>query len=200
MKVTLHPDDALFITDVQSDFLPGGSLAVQRAEEVVPLLNAYIDVARAAAIPVYTCRDWHPSDHCSFRAHGGPWPEHCVAGTPGAAFAVGLQLPPDTVVIDKATKSDAEAYSAFAGTDLAARLRNAGIRRLLVGGLTTEYCVLNTVLDALNAGFDVLLLEDAIRAVNLHAGDGEQAQRSMQNAGAVPIRLADIQREKVPHG
>ncbi len=200
MKVTLHPDDALLITDVQRDFLPGGSLAVQHAEEVVTVLNQYIDVARRAGLPVYTCRDWHPPDHCSFRTRGGQWPEHCVAGTVGAAFAVGLQLPPDTVIINKATTADAEAYSAFAGTNLADRLRTAGINRLLVGGLTTDYCVLNTVLDALQAGFDVLLLEDAIRAVNLHAGDGEQAQRSMQEAGAVPVRLADIQPATVPHG
>lgn len=200
MKVTLHPDDALLITDVQRDFLPGGSLAVQHAEEVVPVLNQYIDVARGAALPVYTCRDWHPPDHCSFRTRGGQWPEHCVAGTAGAAFAIGLQLPPDTVIISKATTANAEAYSAFAGTDLADRLRDAGIRRLLVGGLTTDYCVLNTVLDALQAGFDVLLLEDAIRAVNLHAGDGEQAQLSMQDAGAVPVRLADMKPETVPHG
>jgi len=200
MKVALHPDDALFITDVQRDFLPGGSLAVEHGEEVVPVLNEYIDLVRAAGLPVYACRDWHPRDHCSFRTRGGQWPEHCVAGTTGAAFAGGLRLPHDTVIVSKATTADAEAYSAFSGTDLAQRLRDAGIKRLLVGGLTTDYCVLNTVLDALQAGFDVLLLEDAIRAVDVDAGDGEQARLSMHDAGAVPVRLADIEPVTVPHG
>ena len=199
MKVTLHPNDALLVTDVQRDFLPGGSLAVKRGEEVVPVLNAYIETARAAAVPVYASRDWHPLDHCSFRARGGPWPEHCVAGTPGAAFASGLELPADTVIISKATTADAEAYSSFEATDLSLRLRKSGVDRLLVGGLTTDYCVLNTVLDALKLGFQVLLLEDAIRPVNLQPGDGERALRSMREAGAMQIRFSDLEPAAIPH-
>jgi len=191
MTVTLGAGDALLIVDVQRDFLPGGSLAVPAGDAVVPVLNRYIAAARRARLPVLASRDWHPGNHCSFRARGGPWPEHCVAGTPGAEFAPGLELPPDTVVISKATGEDADAYSAFAGTGLAGRLRGLGVKRLLVGGLATDYCVLNTVRDARTEGFEVLLLADAIRAVNVKPGDGERAERQMEEAGAVAIRVED---------
>jgi nicotinamidase/pyrazinamidase len=190
MKLGRH--DALLIVDVQVDFLPGGSLAVRHGDEVVPALNFYLALAGGRSVPVFASRDWHPRNHCSFRARGGPWPEHCVAGTPGAAFAPGLGLPRDAVVISKATTPEADAYSAFQGTDLAQRLRALGVTRLLVGGLATDYCVLNTVLDARKEGFDVLLLADAIRAVDVKPGDGERAEREMRSAGAVPIRLEDL--------
>jgi len=187
--VTGH--DALLIVDVQRDFLPGGSLAVPRGDEVVPVLNRYVEIARREGVPVFASRDWHPAQHCSFRAHGGPWPPHCVAGTPGAEFAAGLALPPDAVVISKATRENADAYSAFAGTDLAERLRALGVARLLVGGLATDYCVLNTVRDALAAGFAVALLTDAVRAVNVKADDGARAEREMRQGGAVPMTVEE---------
>lgn len=192
MTVDLGRHDAVLLVDVQVDFLPGGNLAVRRGDEVVPALNRYVAAASRSSVPVFASRDWHPRNHCSFRARGGPWPEHCVAGTPGAAFAPGLDLPRDAVVISKATTAEADAYSAFQGTDLAQRLRTLGVRRLLVGGLATDYCVLNTVLDARKKGFDVLLLADAIRAVDVKPGDGERAEREMRTAGAVPIRLEDL--------
>lgn len=191
MTVTVGPHDALLIVDVQRDFLPGGSLAVPAGDAVVPVLNRYIAAARRKGVPVFASRDWHPKNHCSFKARGGPWPEHCVAGTPGAAFAPGLELPPDAIVISKATREDADAYSAFAGTGLAQRLRELNVKRVLVGGLATDYCVVNTVCDALKEGFEVLLLEDAIRAVNMKPGDGERAERRMEQAGAVPIHVED---------
>lgn len=192
MTIRLEKDDALLIVDVQRDFLPGGSLAVPGGDAVVPALNRYIALARQRGLPVFASRDWHPKNHCSFRPRGGIWPEHCVAGTPGAAFAENLELPPDTVVIDKATREDADAYSAFQGTTLAAQLRERGIRRLLVGGLATDYCVLNTVRDALKEGFEVVLLKDAIRAVNVNPDDGERAEREMQESGAVPAVYEEI--------
>ena len=192
MTVELGRHDAVLIVDVQVDFLPGGNLGVRRGDEVVPALNRYVAAAGRKSLPVFASRDWHPQNHCSFRARGGPWPEHCVAGTPGAAFAPGLELPLDAVVISKATTQEADAYSAFQGTDLAQRLRALGVTRLLVGGLATDYCVLNTVLDARKAGFEVLLLADAIRAVEVKPGDGERAEREMRSAGAVPIRLEDL--------
>jgi nicotinamidase/pyrazinamidase len=192
MTVTVGEGDAVLIEDVQRDFLPGGNLAVAGGDGVVPVLNRYLALALSRNIPVFASRDWHPPNHCSFRAQGGPWPEHCVAGTPGAEFAPGLKLPPDAVIISKATAPDAEAYSAFASTDLALRLRELQVKRLLVGGLATDYCVLNTVRDARKAGFEVLLLEDAIRAVNAQAGDGERAEREMREAGAVPVHVGDL--------
>lgn len=191
MSVNLDMRSALLIEDLQRDFMPGGSLAVPKSDEVVPVLNRYLALARSKGLPVFASRDWHPGNHCSFRARGGPWPEHCVAGTAGAEFAPGLDLPPDAIIISKATREDAEAYSSFDGTDLALRLRKLGVKRLLVGGLATDYCVLHTVRDALKSGFEVLLLKDAIRAVNVKPGDGERAERQMEQAGAVPFRIGD---------
>jgi nicotinamidase/pyrazinamidase len=192
MTVELGRHDAVLIVDVQVDFLPGGNLGVRRGDEVVPALNRYVAAAGRKSLPVFASRDWHPQNHCSFSARGGPWPEHCVAETPGAAFSPGLELPRDAIVISKATTPDSDAYSAFQGTDLAQRLRNQGVTRLLVGGLATDYCVLNTVLDARKEGFEVLLLADAIRSVDVKPGDGERAEREMRSAGAVPIRFEDL--------
>lgn len=192
MNVKLQTGDALLVTDVQRDFLPHGNLAVNGGETVVPALNRYIALARAADLPIFASRDWHPKKHCSFKAQGGPWPEHCVAGTPGAAFPEGLQLPPETIIIDKATTEDKEAYSSFAGTTLAEQLRARGTKRVLVGGLCTDYCVLNTVLDARREGFEVLLLEDAIRAVNLNAGDEQRAKQEMKAQGALPVHYEEV--------
>lgn len=192
MDVTLARADALLIVDVQRDFLPGGKLGVPEGDAVVPVLNRYIETARKAGVPVFASRDWHPEKHCSFKPQGGPWPEHCVAGTVGAQFADGLRLPPDVVVIDKAIREEADAYSAFSGTTLADQLRARGVKRLLVGGLATDYCVLNTVRDALREGFGVVLLEDAIRAVNVDPEDGPRAKREMESRGAVPARYEEI--------
>lgn len=192
MTVTIRNHDALLVVDVQRDFLPGGALGVPDGDAVVPVLNRYLALARRKKLPVYASRDWHPKNHCSFRPQGGPWPEHCVAETPGAAFAPNLELPADAIVIDKATRADADAYSAFSGTSLAGSLRSRGVTRLLAGGLATDYCVLNTVRDALKEGFDVLLLEDAIRAVNVNPGDGGRAEGEMRQAGAVPVTFEQL--------
>ena len=184
---TLSPGrgDALILVDVQNDFLPGGALAVPKGDEVVAALNRYAALFASRQLPVFATRDWHPPDHCSFRAQHGPWPPHCVAGTPGAEFAPGLALPPHTAVVSKATTPGRDAYSGFAGTELDAMLRAAGVRRLYVGGLATDYCVLNTVKDARAHGYEVVLLRDAIRAVEVHPGDGVRALEEMTQLGAV---------------
>ena len=185
--------DALLIVDVQNDFLPGGSLAVAEGNQVVAVLNDYLAAFLKQGLPIYATRDWHTSDHCSFQAQGGPWPPHCVAGSQGAEFAPGLQLPEgEFTVISKGTHRDRDAYSGFEGTDLAVRLRDVGVRRLFIGGLATDYCVLNTVRDALREGFAVLLLEDASRAVNVQPDDGARAIAEMRERGAVPITLAEV--------
>lgn len=185
------PGDALVVVDLQRDFLPGGALAVAEGDEVVPVLDAAAAEFERLRLPLFVSRDWHPADHCSFQARGGPWPPHCIAGTPGAEFADGLHLPRVAVVISKATTRDRDAYSAFEGTDLDARLRAARVRRLFVGGLATDYCVLNTVRDARKAGYEVVLLLDAIRAVDVHAGDGDRAIAEMRQAGAQPTCWTD---------
>lgn len=190
--LVLRTGDALLIVDVQTDFLPGGSLAVPQGDEVVAVLNGYLAAFRQAGLPVVATRDWHPSAHCSFQPQGGPWPAHCVAGSPGAGFAPQLQLPSDVVILSKATDPQRDAYSGFDGTALHDWLRQAGVKRLFVGGLATDYCVLSTVRDALRYGYQVVLLRDAIRAVDVHAGDGERAIAEMLQQGAVSARLAHI--------
>jgi nicotinamidase/pyrazinamidase len=175
--------DALLIVDVQNDFLPQGALGVPRGDEVIPVLNAWIGRFTGAGLPVFATRDWHPPTHASFRDHGGPWPPHCIAGTPGARFPPDLLLPSATVVVSKGTKRDDPGYSAFAGSGLAEHLRGAGVQRLFVGGLATDYCVLHTVRDALASGFEVVLLEDATHAVNSHPGDGAAAIAEMHRLG-----------------
>lgn len=180
----LTSSDALLIVDLQRDFLPGGALAVPDGDAVIPVLNAYLERFVAAGCPVFATRDWHPPDHCSFTEQGGSWPVHCVANTPGAAFPAELALPDDVIVISKATQPQQEAYSGFEGTELAQKLRQAGVRRLFVGGLATDYCVLNTVIDACHEGFEVLLLEDAVQAINRKPDDGDYALQKMQAACA----------------
>jgi nicotinamidase/pyrazinamidase len=172
--------DALLIVDPQVDFCPGGALAVPRGDAIFPAVNA-----AAARVPlVVASRDWHPAAHCSFVSRGGPWPPHCQAGTPGAEFHPALDRSHLAEVFSKGTDPDREAYSAFDGTDLAAWLRARGVRRLLVGGLATDYCVRASVLDARKAGFEVAVLQDGIGAVEVHPGDGERALAEMRAAGA----------------
>ena len=185
--IDLKAGDALVVVDVQQDFLPGGSLAVSGADQVVPPLNRLIVAFADRGLPVFATRDWHPPDHCSFRDRGGPWPPHCVAGTPGAAFPPELALPASAAIVSKATTADADAYSGFDRTDLDERLRAAGVQRLFVGGLATDYCVLNTVRDGLAKGYAVMLLTDAIRAVDAAPGDGAKAVAQMLRLGAVPV-------------
>ena len=187
--IVLGGGDALLIVDPQVDFLPGGSLGVPQGDAVLAPITRLIDLYRAQALPVYVSRDWHPALHCSFAAQGGPWPVHCVAGSDGARFAAALQLD-DAVVVSKATTVALDAYSAFNGTGLADDLRARGIRRLAVCGLATDYCVLNTVIDGLAAGFEVLLVTEAIRAVNVAPDDGERALGRMLDSGAVPVQLS----------
>ena len=182
--IPLQPGDALLIVDLQRDFLPGGALGVPGGDEVVPMLNHCLALFERARLPVVLTRDWHPGDHVSFAAQGGPWPPHCVAGTPGAAFAPDLAVPDAAQVVSKATLSHAEAYSGFEGTPLADMLRSLGCRRIWIGGLATDYCVRATVLAALARGLRVSLLTDAVAGVNVQPGDADRAIEEMVAAGA----------------
>ncbi len=175
---------ALIVVDLQKDFCPGGALAVAQGDQTVPPCNALAAFcASQGALTVFS-RDWHPQDHCSFAAQGGPWPPHCVAGSEGAQFHRDLALPPGALVIGKAASSGADAYSAFEGTGLAEKLRSQGVTELWVCGLATDYCVKATVLDGLKEGFAVTVAADACRAVNVNPGDGERALEEMAAAGA----------------
>ena len=188
----LHRGDALIVVDVQRDFLPGGRLAVPRGDRVLGPINRCIETFVRSGWPVFACRDWHPAEHCSFRAQGGPWPQHCVAGSEGAKFADALRLPADAGIVSKATRAAGEAYSAFGGTDLGRRLAAAGVTRLFVAGLATDYCVLHTVLDALRQGLQAVVVRDAIAAVELKPGDAERALARMKQAGAAFIGAAEL--------
>ncbi len=188
----IQTGDALVIVDVQNDFLPGGSLAVPHGADVIAPLHAMIVAFQERQLPIFATRDWHPPNHCSFRDQGGLWPPHCVAGSPGADFLPGLGLPAAAEVISKATTAETDAYSGFANTDLAERLRWVDVRRLFVGGVATDYCVLNTVRDARAAGFDVVILLDAIRAIDANPGDGERAVAEMLRLGAAAAETTAV--------
>jgi nicotinamidase/pyrazinamidase len=181
----MDPGDALLIVDVQNDFCPGGALAVPEGDQVVQVLNKWIDAAQRSNIPVFFSRDWHPAGHISFKERGGPWPPHCVQDTEGAALHSGLHRPPHSEVVSKGNDVNQDSYSAFGGTDLQDRLRRAGIQRLWIGGLAQDYCVRATALDAIAAGFRVHVIVDGTRAVNVHADDGRRALDEMRRAGAV---------------
>lgn len=183
-QLRLRRGDALLVVDVQRDFLPGGSLPVPEGDAVIEPLNAYIGAFDARDLPIIFSRDWHPPDHCSFVSAGGTWPTHCVRETPGAAWADGLKVTPDDYVISKGTEPAAEAYSAFSGTTLVSLLRTLDVHRVFVGGLATDYCVSATVCDARAHAFNVIVLTDAIRAVNVKKDDGVHALRQMQARGA----------------
>ena len=155
-------------------------------------------MSRAAAVfseqgaRVYATQDWHPEGHSSFVESGGPWPPHCVQGGKGAEFHPELRLPDGHEVIKKGADPAVDAYSGFLDSELEDRLRSAGVSRVFVGGLATDYCVLNTVLDACALGFETYLLIDAIGAVDMEPGDGERAIERMVAAGANRVELAAV--------
>jgi nicotinamidase/pyrazinamidase len=174
---------------VQRDFLRGGTLAVPHGDAVIEVLNRYIAAFDRWHLPVVLARDWHPVNHISFRELGGPWPVHCVAGTAGAETPASLRRPAHLHVVSKGTRSEARGDSAFENTDLAQLLREEGCRRVFVGGLATDYGVRSTARDALRAGFEVVVLEDATRAVNRRPDDGVHALAELVRRGAHLMNL-----------
>jgi nicotinamidase/pyrazinamidase len=174
---------ALIVVDVQNDFCPGGTLAVPHGDDVVAPLNQQIEEFLARDEPVYKTRDWHPPTTKHFTAYGGSWPVHCVQNTTGAQFHPALKDDARIHIISKGV-GDTDGYSAFDETGLASKLHQQGVQELVVGGLATDYCVKNTVLDALKNGFKVKAIENAMRAVDLQPGDGERAIEEMHAAGA----------------
>jgi len=193
MKVKLSKRDALIIVDMQKDFMPGGALPVPDGDKIVPTLNRYIERFASLNLPVYFTRDWHPKDHISFKGYGGIWPPHCVQGTEGAEFHEDLIIPQDNkFIISKGTSRDFDAYSGFQGTILEDLLKERGIKRVFVGGVATDYCVKNTVLGAINLGFQVFLLYDGIKGVDVNPGDSERAIELMLSEGAALIEIKDV--------
>jgi len=178
---SIRRDDALVIVDVQNDFCPGGALPIAEGDAILPRVNALIEAAERAGALVVASRDWHPPDHVSFAARGGPWPRHCVQGEPGAAFHPALRLPERATIITKGDRDDTDQYSAFDRTSLAEALRRHGVRRVWLCGLALDVCVRATALDSLAAGFPTLLVASASRPVT-EAG-GAAALRDFSRAG-----------------
>jgi nicotinamidase/pyrazinamidase len=195
-------DTALLIVDVQNDFCPGGALPVPEGDRVVPVLNRVAQhIARQGGL-IVASRDWHPPTTCHFAAYGGKWPVHCVQHTPGAAFHPDLKLPAGTLIISKGMSESDDGYSAFEGRAPDGRtlmqiLQERGIRRLVVGGLATDYCVRASVLDALKHGFELQVLTDAVRGVDLQPGDSERALQEMQAAGATLTTAEELIQQEV---
>jgi len=185
---------ALVVVDVQNDFAsPAGSLSVSGAEAAIGPINREIGRAEAAgALVVYT-RDWHPPETPHFAPFGGKWPVHCVRDTWGAAYHPDLVVLDDSPQIHKATGLE-DGYSAFSvyhlasgetgSTGLERLLRERGIERVVLAGLATDYCVVESGLDARREGFEVTVIEAAVRAVDLEAGDGARALERLRRAGA----------------
>lgn len=190
MDVKLSVGDALVIVDMQNDFLPQGSLPVTMGDTIIPVINRYLALFHENGLPVFATRDWHPPDHCSFLQQGGPWPPHCIATTSGAAFHPEIEFPISTQIISKATKQEKDAYSAFTDTQFNTLLQTSGVRRLFIGGVATEYCVLNTVKDALQYHYATFVLEDATRAIK--PDDGSHALEEMKRLGATLIQYEDL--------
>jgi nicotinamidase/pyrazinamidase len=173
--------EALVVVDFQNDFTPGGALAVPDGDAIAPRVQELIDSGRFDL--VVATRDWHGPDHGSFAENGGPWPPHCVQGTPGAELHDAVPRDKVDLVVDKGQAPDDEGYSAFAGTGLGDALRERGIDSLTIVGLATDYCVKNTALGALEEGFDVVIDRKAVRGIDVTPGDVEQAIADVTAAG-----------------
>jgi nicotinamidase/pyrazinamidase len=184
--------DALLIVDFQNDFTPGGALPVAEGDQIAEPINRLLDSFDL----VIATRDWHPPEHGSYsgvevdqaewRGADPPsiWPVHCVEGTPGAQLHPSLEQAKVDVVLDKGQDPNSQGYSAFQDTKLGDLLRERGVDRLFVTGLATDYCVKQSVLDALREGFAVTVVDDAVRGVDVHPGDSERALEEMEAAGA----------------
>ena len=179
----IEANDALVVVDIQNDFCGGGALAVNGADEIIPIVNKLIPLFKHCAFT----RDWHPADHCSFSPNPEfidmSWPAHCVQGTLGAEFHPDLDMPADAWIVSKAMKSEKEAYSDFEDTAFAEELRDRAVARLFVCGIATDYCVKATALDGIANDLQVVLIQDACRGVDVPPGTAAQAVEAMKAAG-----------------
>jgi len=205
-----HPDTALIVTDLQKDFMPGGPLGVDGADELIPLVNGLM--------PHYHCvvllQDWHPSDHGSFAKHHGKqpgeqtklmgvdqilWPTHCIAGTEGADFHPKLETRRSSAILRKGTDPQVDSYSGFfdnakqRSTGLAGYLRELEVNRITIVGVATDFCVKATALDGIELGFNTTVIVDATRGVNLEGGDASKALDEVRQAGGHLVHLEDAE-------
>jgi nicotinamidase/pyrazinamidase len=187
---------ALLVVDVQNDFCPGGALGVPGGDRIIPAVNRHIAEAVARGMPVYATRDWHPVVTTHFKEYGGERPPHCVQNTEGAQFRRDMKLPADAIVISKGDDPARQGYSAFdghteAGKPLLRDLRDRHVSRIYVAGLATDYCVKETAIDAIEAGLEVRVLDDAIAGIDVHPGDITRALDDISRAGATLTAVVD---------
>jgi nicotinamidase/pyrazinamidase len=182
MKLT--PESALVLVNLQRDFLAGGALPVQRGDDVIAPANRLAEGFAAVGLPVVATRLWRPASSKAFKGQGGSMPPNAVQGTTGAEFSPDLRLPESTWVISIGGDGSGAGSSAFDGTDLARRLHDEGVKTLFVCGLATDTAVKQTTLDATREGFEVVLVADACRGLNVHMGDSARAVEEMLQAGA----------------
>jgi nicotinamidase/pyrazinamidase len=185
------------IVDVQNDFCQGGALPVPDGNAIIPCLNKYIQLFTKKNLPIFATRDWHPKKTKHFELYGGKWPVHCVQNSWGAEFHPDLKLPSNTIIISAGMNPDDDGYSGFEGIDQQNRslydvLKSLNVTKLSIGGLATEYCVKATTINALQYGFEVNLLTDAIRGINIQPSDSNNAILEMEHKGAHLVTLHDF--------
>ncbi|MGE4498028.1 MAG: bifunctional nicotinamidase/pyrazinamidase [Deferribacterales bacterium] len=207
--MTYGKNTALIVVDVQNDFCPGGALAVKNGSRVVPVINSLIDSFDV----IVGTQDWHPVHHSSFASNNDAepfsvktlnginqvmWPEHCIQGSGGADFHPDLHADAFNIIIRKGTNPDVDSYSAFtendgiSSTGLKGWLNELGIRKVYITGLATDFCVLYTALDAVKAGFETYVIEDACKGVDFPEGNVAKALSSMKEAGIRVVQSADV--------
>ncbi|MEW6102028.1 MAG: bifunctional nicotinamidase/pyrazinamidase [Candidatus Omnitrophota bacterium] len=188
---------ALLVVDVQNDFCPGGSLGIPEGDKIIPNVNKYIRFFAKKKLPIFASRDWHPPRTKHFQAFGGEWPAHCIQNTQGAKFHPDLKMHKNTILLYKGTGPEEDSYSVFQAKDLSGEgflkiLKRLGIQELYIAGLATDYCVRSSALDALKNSLKVKILMDAIKGVDLKAGDSERAIQEMVKKGAKKYTLKKL--------
>ncbi len=190
--MNIGPNDALVVVDVQNDFCPGGTAAVEDGDSIARKLSDLALNFRINDGRVFATQDWHPTSHKSFAENGGIWPSHCVRGTDGAGFHEDLKLPVGSTIVRKGQEPQSEAYSGFDGTTLDTHLKRLEIKRIFVGGLSTEYAVQHTVYDALQRGYSAFVVTDGISAINANPDDDKRALDSMLASGAKAVTTTEL--------
>ncbi len=171
---------ALLLVDLQNDFFPGGALGIETGNEIVDVVNKYIDLFKEHTLPVFATRDWHPPETTHFEKKGGPWPDHCVQNTKGAEFHPSIKIPGNAIVLSKGTDPQSHGYSAFEAHDESGKsfpdiLREKDIDTFYIAGLATDLCVRYSAMDAVKNGFNINILADAVRGV-----DPEESKKTLE--------------------
>lgn len=187
--IKIQPNDILLITDMQNDFLPGGTLAIPGGDQIIPVLNKL-----SKQFPrVIASQDWHPANHISFKRRNGQWASHCVQRTPGAELHADLDQSKLSLIVRKAFDPEIEEYSLFTErSQLASMLIGAGIKRVFIGGVATDYCVRNSALDALRRNLEIHIVTDAVRGIDLSPGDSKRALDEIEESGGFLVVSSEI--------